>query len=194
MSTAFGWSVGGSNLFSLACQSTDLRPWVFLLCWQLYLLLVCILSLRKRSCSQICNTLTHQHSTIAGWRTHLVNIQPTNTVIACFRRVCRLFWYLVVRLHLSASKHEREPVVASSCHKKLKRCLVCPVWATVKNMAASVQRIRSHCKYKMAILGQRKQQVVQFRWNTWVKHIPRIILYSISANRSLSPKSYTLDL
>ena len=67
-----------------------------------------------------------------------------------------------------------------------------------KNMAASVERTHSQCKYKVfeykrPILGYRKQQFVQFRLNT-SGNITRVILYSVSANGSLSPISYTLNL
>ena len=67
--------------------------------------------------------------------------------------VCRIEWHLVVKLHVAAeylspsiSKYEREPVVPSVVIN-LKRCLICPVWTTVKNMAASVERTRSQCIY-----------------------------------------------
>lgn len=42
MRAACGRSVAVCNLLSLACHSTDLRPWVPLLHWELYLLQICI--------------------------------------------------------------------------------------------------------------------------------------------------------
>ena len=84
--------------------------------------------------------------------------------------VSRILWHLVVKLHVAAedtspspSKHEGGPNVAVVV-SKLKRCLVCPFWATVKNMAASVERTFTWCwykvyKYKKAHSGSKKTTI-----------------------------------
>ena len=73
-----------------------------------------------------------------------------------------------MKFYVAAEYPSHQPPISNM------RCLICPVWATVNNMAASIQRTRSRCKYKLIkhkgpILGLRKQQFVQFRGNTLVK-------------------------
>ena len=59
---------------------------------------------------------------------------------------------------------------------------------------ATVNKNKKYLNIYLAILGERKQPFIQFRSLHPGENITRIILHSISANRTLSPKSYTLNL
>ena len=76
--------------------------------------------------------------------------------------VCRMYRHLVVKCHVAAEHPPLQTWKRScgsfSCHSNSKG-LVCPVWATVKkNMAASVERTCSWCKYKIC-----KYNVVKYK-------------------------------
>ena len=98
------------------------------------------------------------------WRSCVVfyRVQPVDWRLwgqtSCFIIKGSVQWHLVVQCHVAAETPPPPPSPLQkwkrtcgsfSCHRNSKS-LVCPVWATVKkNMAASVERTRSWCKYKV---------------------------------------------
>lgn len=74
------WCAYGCNLLSLPCHFVDLRIWVLLMCWELYLPLICAHFLpRKHVCRKSFNAQTHSPLSMHArtWQT------VTLLIIAC---------------------------------------------------------------------------------------------------------------